>query len=134
MAGLDKLKDARGYIQNYIEEKVRELLSYPMNEYQDPSWVQAALLFEQTVVPCGYYMMEHLYKLALDIVNEAEKHGSKWVSQIIPRTYNEKSFDSASTPMENIPLEVTVNDYSDTVKNIKNWMKIYDENRIDFHF
>ena len=38
--------DAQGDIQNYIEQKIRGLLEDPMNEYQDPNWVQAALLIE----------------------------------------------------------------------------------------
>ncbi len=59
MTGLDKMKDARGLIQNYIEQKIRELLEDPMNEYQDPNWVQTALLFEQVVIPCEGYTMEH---------------------------------------------------------------------------
>ena len=40
MAGLDMMYDARGFIQDYIEKQIRELLEDPMNEYQDPNWVQ----------------------------------------------------------------------------------------------
>ncbi|KKM88293.1 hypothetical protein LCGC14_1260210 [marine sediment metagenome] len=73
MAGLDKMKDARDYIQNYIEQKIRELLEESMNEYQDSNWVQAALLFEQAVAPCEYYFEENLYILGKEIVKKAEK-------------------------------------------------------------
>jgi len=37
MAGLDRMHDAGGFIQQYIEQKIRELLEDPMNEYQDPN-------------------------------------------------------------------------------------------------
>ena len=73
MAGLDRMYDTRGDIQNYIEQKIRELLEEPMNEYQDPSWVQAATLFEQLIVPLDIYIMDGLLNLAHDIVNITEK-------------------------------------------------------------
>jgi len=44
MAGDDHKADTKGAITNYIERKVRNLLEYDMNEYQDPAWVQAAEL------------------------------------------------------------------------------------------
>ena len=46
-----------------------------MNEYQDPTWVQAAELFDEVVVPCESYHSEGFYTLGIDIVKEAEKHG-----------------------------------------------------------
>ena len=52
MAGDDHKADTKGDITNYIEGKVRNLLEYDMNEYQDPAWVQAAELFNEIVVPC----------------------------------------------------------------------------------
>ena len=128
MAGLDKMYDAQGFIQNYIEQKIRELLEEPMNEYQDPNWVQAALLFEHAVAPCERYTMEHLYKLAQDIVDKAEQHGNRWVSQVIPGMYNEKVIDPTSIDMNNLPNGVEVWEYKDTVKYIKKWMKIFQEN------
>ena len=73
MAGLDRMYDTRGDIQNYIEQKIRELLEEPMNEYQDPSWVQAATLFEQLIVPLDIYIMDGLLNLAHNIVNITEK-------------------------------------------------------------
>lgn len=42
MAGDDHKMDAKVGIENSIEQKVRELLEYDMNEYQNPAWVQAA--------------------------------------------------------------------------------------------
>ena len=73
MAGLDRMYDTRGDIQNCIEQKIRELLEEPMNEYQDPSGVQAATLFEQLIVPLDIYIMDGLLNLAHDIVNITEK-------------------------------------------------------------
>jgi hypothetical protein len=131
MAGLDRMYDAQGFIQNYIEQKIRELLEDPMNEYQDPNWVQAALLFKRAVVPCYGYTMEHLYKLAHDIVDKAEQHGNKWIYQVIPGMYNEKVIDPTSIYMNNLPNGVEVREYKDTVNSIKKWMKDFQENRID---
>ena len=129
MAGLDRKYDTHGDIENYIEEQIRELLEDPMNEYQDPNWVQAALLFEETVVPCEGYTEEHLYKLAQDIMKKAEQHGNRWVSQVIPGMYNEKVIDSASIDMVNIPEGVNVQDYNKTVEKIKEWMKTFQKNK-----
>ena len=77
MAGLDKMYDARGFIQNYIAQQIRSLLEDPMNDYQNPNWVQAALLFEQVVVPCEGYWMDSLYDLAMDIIKKAEQNNNK---------------------------------------------------------
>ena len=132
MAGLDRLYDAQGDIQDYIEQKIRELLEDPMNEYQDPNWVQAVLLFKDTVVPCEGYTMEHLYKLAQDIVDKAEQHGNRWVAQVIPEMYNEKVIDHTSIDMNNLPDGVDIREYKDIINSIKKWMKDFQENRIDF--
>ena len=132
MTGLDRMYDAQGFIQNYIEQKIRELLEDPMNEYQDPNWVQAALLFERAVVPCEGYTMEHLYKIAQDIVDKAEQYDNRWVSQVIPGMYNEKVIDPTSIDMDNLPNGVEVREYKDTVNSIKKWMKNFYDNRIDF--
>ena len=42
MARLDRMYDTRGDTQDFIEQKIRELLEEPMNNYQDPNRVQAA--------------------------------------------------------------------------------------------
>jgi len=75
MAGNDHKMDTQGNIANFIERKVRDLLEYDMNEYQNPAWVQAAELFSEIVVPCVGYYSEGLYTLGIDIVKEAEKQG-----------------------------------------------------------
>lgn len=55
MASDDHKANTKGQISNFIERKVRDLLEYDMNEYQDPAWVQAAELFNEIVVPCEFY-------------------------------------------------------------------------------
>jgi len=77
MAGLDRMYDAQAFIQEHIEKQIRELLEDPMNEYQDPNWVQAALLFERVVVPCEGYMRDLLYNLAEDIVKKAAQQNNR---------------------------------------------------------
>ena len=132
MAGLDHMYDARGFIQNYIEQKIRDLLEDPMNEYQDPNWVQAALLFDRIVVPCEWYGVEQMYILAQDIVTKANNHGNKWILQVIPGTYNEKVINPNSIDMENIPKGIEVREYDDNIDRIKKWMKSFEEDRLEF--
>jgi hypothetical protein len=110
--------DVRGFIANYIEQKVRDLLEYDMNEYQDPAWVQAAELFNEVVVPCDAYYSEGLYTLGIDIVKEAEDHGCRVVYQKIPGMYNVKLVPEGEYSGE----EVEKVDYSRTVKSIKSWI------------
>ena len=118
MAGDDHKADAKGDITNYIERKVRELLEYEMNEYQDPAWVQAAELFNEIVVPCESYYSEGLFTLGIDIVKMAENHDCRTVYQRIPGMYNAKlvSGDDYSDH------EVDSFDYSRTVSSIKAWI------------
>ena len=110
MAGFDKMYDARGFIQNYIEQKTRGLLEDPMNEYQEPNWVQAALLFEQVVVPCERYWMEALYDLAEDIIKKAEQNNNRTIYQRIPGMYNEKILDANSIDYNSLPDKVEIRD------------------------
>jgi len=118
MAGDDHKADTKGDITNYIERKVRDLLEYDMNEYQDPAWVQAAELFNEIVVPCESYHSIGLFTLGNDIANEAENHGCRAVYQRIPGMYNAKlvSGDDSSDH------EVDTFDYSRTVSSIKAWI------------
>ena len=118
MAGHDHKVDTRGYIANYIEEKVRSLLEYDMNEYQDPAWVQAAELFNEVVVPCESYYSEGLYILGMDIVKEAETHGCRTVYQKIPGTSNVKVVAEGDYSDDNFDKF----DYSKTVHSIRNWI------------
>jgi hypothetical protein len=118
MAGHDHKVDTRGYIAKIIERKVRGLLEYDMNEYQDPAWVQAAELFNEIVVPCESYYSEGLYNLGIDIVKEAENRGCRAAYQKIPGTYNAKlaSGDEFSEG------KIDTFDYSKTVNSIKAWI------------
>ncbi len=115
--------DARGFIQKYIEELIRGLLEDPMNEYQDPNWVQAALLFEQVVVPCEAYMMDWLYDLAEDILKKAEQNNNRVIYQRIPGMYNEKTLDLSSVDINNLADNAEIRDYEKIVNAIKNWME-----------
>ena len=114
MAGNDHKIDARGYIANYIEGKIRDLLEYDMNEYQDPAWGQAAELFSEVVVPCDAYHSEGFYTLVIDIVKEAEKHECRAVYQRIPRMYNVKLVFEDEYSND----EIDTFDYSKTVNSI----------------
>jgi len=125
MTGLDRMYDARGSIQKYIDKCIRELLEDPMNEYQDPNWVQASLLFEQVVVPCEAYRMVWLYELAEAIVKKAEQHQNQAIFQLIEGMYNERTLDSNSVDLDNLPDKTEIRDYTETINNIKNWMKSF---------
>ncbi|MFX0074330.1 MAG: hypothetical protein ACFE96_02730 [Candidatus Hermodarchaeota archaeon] len=119
MAGTDYKMDARGFIQNFIEQKVRFLLEYDMNEYQDPAWVQAAELFNETIVPCECYFSEGIYNLALEIVKEAERNCCRFACQKIPGMYNVKIISGNGKANSDV-------DYFDctrTVNSIKEWIK-----------
>ncbi len=118
MAGHDHKMDTKGGIENFIQQKVRDLLEYDMNEYQNPAWAQAAELFEELVVICDSYYSEALYTLGIDIVKEAEKHGCRVAYQRIPGMYNVKlaSGDDISDK------KIDEFDYSKAVNSIKTWI------------
>ena len=118
MAGNDHKMDTQGNIANFIERKVRDLLEYDMNEYQNPAWVQAAELFNEVVVPCDIYCSEGLYTLGIDIVKEAEKHGCRVVYQRIPGMYNVKLISED----DNSDKKIDEFDYSKSVNSIKTWI------------
>ena len=127
MAGLDMMYDASVSIQQYIEQQIRELLEDPMNELQDPNWVQAALLFERIVVPCEEYRAEELYELANDIVKKAEQHNNQVVYQHIAGMYNEKIIEANSVDMKNLPDDIRAVDYTKNIENIKKWIEQQDK-------
>jgi hypothetical protein len=93
-----------------------------MNEYQDPNWVQAALLFERVVVPCEEYTMDWLYDLTTDIVKKAEKNNNRTIYQVIPGMYNEKILDVNSVEFNNLPDKTKIRDFEETINNINNWI------------
>ena len=124
MAGDDMKCDAQGYIENFIEKKIRALLEDPMNEFQDPNWVQAAELFAEIVIPCGsvYFVHDGLLTLAKDIVQKAKTHNCK-VSYYYGRGYNAVA-DNPNIKGFTRKEEV---DYSATIREIEQWIKKYDE-------
>ncbi|MFX1297545.1 MAG: hypothetical protein ACFFD2_22170 [Promethearchaeota archaeon] len=123
MAGDDMKCDARGLIENFIKKKIRTLLEDPMNEFQDPNWVQAAELFAEIIVPCGtvYFVHEGLLTLAKDIVQQAKTHNCK-VSYFYGRGYNAV----AGNPRGGFTRKEEV-DYSATIREIEQWIKGYIE-------
>jgi len=123
MAGLDRMYDACAFIQEYIENQIRELLDDPMNEYQDPNWVQAALLFERAVIPCEENTSDGLYVLANDIVKKAEKYKNRVIYQRIPGMYNEKIVETSSLDMNSLSEDIRIIEYDTNIENIKNWME-----------
>ena len=123
MAGHDHKVDTRGNIANFIEQKVRDLLEYDMNEYQDTAWIQAAELFSEVVVPCESYHSERLRTLATDIVKEAENHGCYALYQKISGTFNEKVISGDDCSSDNVEKF----HYSKTVDSIKAWIAKYEE-------
>ncbi|MHA1750219.1 MAG: hypothetical protein ACTSYF_16430, partial [Promethearchaeota archaeon] len=117
MAGNDHQMDTKGYIENFIEQKIRNLLEYDMNEYQDPAWVQAAELFNEVVVPCDIYISNGLIKLGMDLIEEAERHGCRTIYQQIPGMYNVKNISEDKVSN----AKVDIFDYSDIINSIKRW-------------
>lgn len=115
--------DARGLIENFIEKEIRTLLEDPMNEFQDPNWVQAAELFAEIIVPCGsvYFVHEGLLTLAKDIVQQAKTHNCK-VAYYYGRGYNAV----AGNPRGGFTREEKV-DYSNIIREIEQWIKGYVE-------
>jgi len=120
IAGLDRMYDTQGDIQLYIEKKIRGLLEDPMNEYQDPNWVQAATLFTHVVAPCEDYRYESLYELAKDITKKSELHNNQVVYQNIPGMYNQKVIDP-----NDLTEDCEVFTYDSLIDSIKKWMMDY---------
>lgn len=131
MAGLDMIYDASGFIQQYIERRIRELLEDPMNELQDPNWVQATLLFERAVAPCEEYRAEELYELAGDIVKKADQHNSRVVYQRIAGMYNEKIIKADSIDTYNLSKDIRAVDYEKNIENIKKWIAEQDKFKLE---
>ena len=131
MAGLDMMYDAAGSIEQYIEKKIRALLEDPMNEYQDPNWVQAAFLFERTVAPCEEYRADELYNLANDIIKKAEQHNNRVVYQPIAGMYNEKVIEPDSIDVKNLTDDMRVFDYNQNIENIKKWIVEQDNFKVE---
>ena len=124
MAGNDKKFDTRGFIENFMEKEIRALLEEPMNEFQDPNWVQASELFAEIIVPCGsvYFAHDGLLMLAKDIVQKAKTHDCR-VSYYYGRGYNAVAYNpnrEGFTRKEEV-------DYSDMIQEIEQWIKEYVE-------
>ena len=121
MAGNDHKCDVQGMIANHIAIKVRELLETPLNEYQDPAWVQAAELFAEIVVPCESYFSETLYDLGVDIASAAEERGNQATYEGISGMYNRRTVPSSISA----DSDAEVVDYSKAIRSIKSWLNNY---------
>lgn len=127
MAGNDHLLSVRYKIEVFIADKIRELLEDPMNEFQDPNWVQAAILFEQSVVPCEEYRIDILYKLAEDIIEIATQNKNQAVYQEIPGMYNERLVDPNLIDTKNLPKDMRLMNYDKNIKKLKDWAEKFHE-------
>ena len=123
MAGSDHKFDVRGDIANIVAVKIRELLETPMNEYQDPAWVQAAELFVEIVVSCEAYSSRSLYDLGVDVAKSAEKRGNRAMYQAIPGMYNRIAVPSSIGASS----DIEVVDYSKTIESVKSWLGNYEK-------
>lgn len=121
--------DVRGDIQDYIQTRIRALLEDSLNEYQDPDWVQAAILFKQVVVPCETYMTEQLYDLAKDIVKKAEQNNNRILYQNISGMYNVEVSDLNPSDMNNLHNNIEIKNYTNTIDEIKKWTENFDKKR-----
>jgi hypothetical protein len=77
MADFDKLSDTKGTIINFIEEKARKLFYDGGTEYDFSSWVQAALLIEEIIIPCDYYIPGTLLDFVQEVISEAKSNDCK---------------------------------------------------------
>ncbi len=107
MADFDKLSDTKGIIINFIEERVRELFYGGGTEYDFSPWIQAALLFEQVIIPCDYYVPETLLEFAQDVISEAKSHECR------VERYQVK---------DGKKVNAEVWDYGETISKITEWL------------
>jgi hypothetical protein len=129
MAGTDHLFDVRYEIEDFIERKIRGLLEDPMNELQDPNWVQAAILFEQTVIPCERYRLNIMRDLAKDILEKAAQNENRVIYQEIPGMYNERVVDPSLIDLNKLPDDMRLIQYDYIIVNIKKWMENFQLNK-----
>jgi len=132
MAGLDEMFDVRRDILDYIELKIRKLLDDPLNEFQDPNWVQAATLFEQLIVPLDIYIMDGLFSVAQNIVKKAEKNKKQVIYVSNPEMYNQEILDLQSIENDLFSDGPQIIKYDGIVDNIKKWIKHQKELKKEF--
>ena len=123
MAGTDHLFDVRHEIEDFVGYKIRGLLEDPMNELQDPNWVQSAMLFEQVVIPCERYKRDFMYDLAKDIVEKAAQNENRILYQEIPGMYNERVVDPSLIDLNKLPDDMRLVQYDYIIDNLKKWME-----------
>lgn len=113
----------RREILDYMEHKIRRLLDEPLNEFQDPNWVQAATLFEQMIIPLDIYIMNGLLNLAQDIVKKAENNKNQVIYVSNLEMYNQEILDVHPIETAPYPEGIQIIKYDEMVNNIKKWIE-----------
>ncbi len=95
---------------------MRELFYGGGTEYDFSPWIQAALLLEQVIIPCDYYVPETLLEFAQDVINEAKSQECK--------------VERYQVNNDGKKVNAEVFDYSETISKIIEWLneeKIFKE-------
>ena len=108
------LSDAEARIIYNITREVIDLFNRKGSISDWPSWVQAAMLLDHTVIPCDYFVPEELYRTAEKIIEEAKN----WDYRV--EYYQEIDGKKAN---------VTIEDYIKLFNRIKDWLESHDEGR-----
>jgi hypothetical protein len=108
MADFDKLSDTKGRIINFIEEKAWQLFYNGRTEYDFSSWVQTALLIENIIIPCEYYIPDTLLELAQEVIIEAKSHKCR------VERFQVKDGEKINTEMR---------DFTETIVIIDEWLR-----------
>lgn len=108
MADDDLLSDARYDIAFYITAVINDLFDREVNPFNWPTWLQAALLFDEWIIPCNYMPSGQLYYLAGAIVDEASKSNNR------VEFYQNKGEER---------IVVNKIDITENIERIKEWMK-----------
>ena len=109
MADFDKLSDTKGIIFKFIEERVRELFYGGGTEFDFSLWIQAALLFEQIIIPCDYFVSDTLLEFTQEVIDEANSHECK--------------VERYQVDSEGNKVNIEVWEYSKTISKITEWLK-----------
>ncbi|MBA7624412.1 hypothetical protein ES703_31820 [subsurface metagenome] len=130
MADDDLLSDARYDIASYITAVLNDLFNREVNPFNWPTWLQAALLFDECVIPCNYMPPNQLYYLAGSIVDEASKNDNRI------EFYQYKGEERIL--VDTMDITEKIERIEEWMKNNEKWMKINElwmrSNDIEFDF
>lgn len=118
------LQDAHSRIIDTITQEVIDLSKRRGSSSDWPSWVQAAMLLELTVIPCDYFIPEELYQTAEEIIKVAKS----WDCKV--EYYGE---------INGKKVNVSIKDYNQLINKIKDWLIAHENRRsigklVDKHF